>query len=202
MPDVQILAPGDENAPLPYVVLGSQRIIPKALFATFDGSGAGGSFLPCIRILSPAGEVVGEYVTDEAVAAGSSADVSFAPFLRGAQSSAAAAASYAIFDAFSQTVVGTTATMRWGLTSDHRRGELQRGRGRRQTHPCCDHRVLPSRCQRGHWLFSAGGRRRTPQGQGERQHEHLASGDLSNEGHDRSRLPGHHYAARPSRLCR
>lgn len=84
MADAQILATQVSAAPLVYTIPGGQEIILKALFASFDGTGAAGAFLPCVRILSDAGKVVGEYVTDSTVAAGSSADVSFAPFLRNA----------------------------------------------------------------------------------------------------------------------
>jgi hypothetical protein len=81
--DTQILAGGVKTAPLAYVVPGLQEIIVKAGFATFDGTGAAGSFLPCFRLLSPANKVVGEYITDTAVAAGASAEVSWFPGLSG-----------------------------------------------------------------------------------------------------------------------
>lgn len=93
MPDLQIPAPGTKAAPLVYTVPGSVEMIVKAAFATFNGTGAGGAFLPCLRVLSPAGLVVGEYVTDSSVAAGSSAEVSFAPFLRASAGATPAAAS-------------------------------------------------------------------------------------------------------------
>jgi hypothetical protein len=80
--DIQILAGGVVTAPLAYVIPGRQEIVVKALFAAFDGTNASGSFLPCVRILSPAGKVVGEYITDSGVAPGASAEVSWAPFLR------------------------------------------------------------------------------------------------------------------------
>jgi len=79
MADVQITAPGVVAAPLDYLVPGSQEIIVKAAFATFDGTAAAAAFLPCLRVVSPGGKVVGEYVTDSSVAAGASADVSFFP---------------------------------------------------------------------------------------------------------------------------
>ena len=87
MADSQILATQVSAAPLQYVIPGGQEIILRALFASFDGTGAAGAFLPCVRIVSDAGKVVGEYVTDSAVTAGNSADVSFAPFLRNAATS-------------------------------------------------------------------------------------------------------------------
>jgi hypothetical protein len=82
--DTQIRGLGTSPAPLSYVVPGSQEIVLVSLFAEFDGTGAAGSFLPCVRIVAPGGGVVGEYITDSAVAAGSSAEVTFAPFLRNA----------------------------------------------------------------------------------------------------------------------
>ena len=82
MADVQIVAGGVANAPLAYTVPGAAEIVLKALFASFDGTSAASSWFPCIRIVAPGGKVVGEYITDEAVAAGHSADVSFGPFLR------------------------------------------------------------------------------------------------------------------------
>jgi hypothetical protein len=84
MPDVQILAGGVTDAPLGYKIPQAQEIILKSLFASFDGTNASGDFLPCIRVLSPAGKVIGEFFTDAAVVAGDSAEVTFAPFLRNA----------------------------------------------------------------------------------------------------------------------
>ncbi|HEX4672045.1 MAG TPA: LamG domain-containing protein [Solirubrobacteraceae bacterium] len=83
MPDTQIRGLGNAAAPLAYTVPGGQEIILKSLYATFDGSGSGAAYLPCIRIVAPGGGVVAEYITDVSVAAAGSAEVSFAPFLRG-----------------------------------------------------------------------------------------------------------------------
>lgn len=82
MADVTIAATGTTSAPLSYTVAGAQEIIIRSLFASFDGTGAAGAFLPCVQVVSPAGQVVIEAITDASVAAGSSADVTFAPFLR------------------------------------------------------------------------------------------------------------------------
>ena len=79
--DVLVTVPGTSAAPLAYSIAPGQEIVLKAGFAAFDGSAAGNAFLPCLRILDSSGEVVGQYITDSTVAAGSSADVSFAPFL-------------------------------------------------------------------------------------------------------------------------
>lgn len=82
--DVTVTVPGSQSAPLATTLAPGFEIILKAAFASFNGSGSASAFLPCLRILDPSGHVVGQYVTDSTVAAGSSADVSFAPFLRAA----------------------------------------------------------------------------------------------------------------------
>lgn len=79
MPDVQILAGGVAAAPLDYLVPQAQEIIVKAMHASFDGSGAGSSWIPAVQIVSPAGKVVGTYLASGQVAAGASADVSWFP---------------------------------------------------------------------------------------------------------------------------
>lgn len=69
-------------APVSYTVSGDQRFTLVGVRATFDGTGAGGPFLPCVQILSPAGHVLSQTI-GLAVAAGASADVSFFPLRRG-----------------------------------------------------------------------------------------------------------------------
>ena len=86
MADTQIRGLGSSPAPLPYTVPGAQEIILKTLYAEFDGTGAASPWLPCIRIRAPGGGVVGEFIAQSPVAAGSSADVSWSPFLVGAGS--------------------------------------------------------------------------------------------------------------------
>jgi hypothetical protein len=86
--DVQI-AGGVGPAPQAYEVPNATEIIPRAVSATFDGTAAGTAFLPAIEIVSDGGVVVARVATDTAVAAGGSAFVTFAPFLRAAGASAA-----------------------------------------------------------------------------------------------------------------
>ena len=89
MPSDQLVSvPGSGAAPLSYQIAAAQEVVLKAAFATFNGAGTVSTWLPCLRILSPSGQVVGEYVTDASVAAGGSAEVSFAPFLRAATTTA------------------------------------------------------------------------------------------------------------------
>jgi hypothetical protein len=77
--DVQRLVTGTAPAPAHFVVPGNGQIRPKTVFATYDGTGAAGSFKPALKVISDGGETVGVYATDDTVAAGASADVSWFP---------------------------------------------------------------------------------------------------------------------------
>jgi len=113
--DVQILGSGAKAAPLDYTLpLGSELLL-KAVRADFDGSAAATAFLPALEIISDAGHSVGLYPTDVAVAAGGSASVSFAPFLRNAPSSSGGLTSqFGLYVSNDQTMAaGATATMEW-----------------------------------------------------------------------------------------
>lgn len=79
MADVPLLASESKAAPLDYLVPGAQEIIPKSITASFDGSGAGGSFVPTLVILAPNGAVLAACPMNTAVAAGVSVDVSWFP---------------------------------------------------------------------------------------------------------------------------
>src|SRR6266404_2882453 len=87
MPDVQILASGVKAAPLDYDLAATTRFLIKAAGATFDGTGAAGAFLPAIVITPPSGVPLPPFVTDTAVAAGASAEVSWFPGVKAAASS-------------------------------------------------------------------------------------------------------------------
>jgi hypothetical protein len=82
--DVQVLVTGTAAAPATFTIPGNGQLQPKAIFASYDGSGAGGNFLPALKIISDGGELVGIYPTDTQVVAGASADVSWFPRLAGA----------------------------------------------------------------------------------------------------------------------
>lgn len=69
-------------APLTYRLSDLQQFSPQSISASFDGSGAAGSFLPCVSFLAPDGTLIARCVTDAAVTAGDSAEVTWAPFLR------------------------------------------------------------------------------------------------------------------------
>jgi hypothetical protein len=79
--DGQIRLP-DGSAPASYTVPNAAEIVPKAINATFDGTGAAGSFVPAVEYVSDGGVVVARVPCQTTVSAGGSAEVTFAPFLR------------------------------------------------------------------------------------------------------------------------
>lgn len=80
--------PGD--LPATYTVPPSLEIVISSVFARFDGSGAGGDFLATLDILSQNGNLVSRVaVNSQTLAAGDSARVTWAPFLRRPAASAA-----------------------------------------------------------------------------------------------------------------
>lgn len=87
--DIQIQVAGTAPVPLDYRIPGNGQLRPKAINATYDGSGAAGAFLPTIEIVSDGGVVVARCPASS-VAAGASAEVSWFPGVA-AQTAAAAA---------------------------------------------------------------------------------------------------------------
>lgn len=87
-PNVVLIARDTAAVPKDYLVPAAQEIEPLIVRADIDGSGAAGQFDPTLQVLSPAGDVIFT-VPASTVAAGGSASVTWAPFLRGAQSTAA-----------------------------------------------------------------------------------------------------------------
>jgi hypothetical protein len=84
MPDVLILAAGQASVPASYTVPNAQEIAPLLVSASFDGSGAAGSFVPCLQIVSDGGVVVATIPVEDALAVGDSAFVTWSPSLTGA----------------------------------------------------------------------------------------------------------------------
>lgn len=76
--DVQIIAVNQQATPLDYTVAGAQELVPKAIYSEFDGSGAGGDFVPVLEIISDSGHIVASCPATK-VAAGASADVTWFP---------------------------------------------------------------------------------------------------------------------------
>lgn len=124
MADVQIKPLGTESAPAAWTLPGNLELLVKRCFAHYDGSGAAGPFLPTLRVRDDAGRNVLEVPTDASVAAGSSVEASWAPFLRtipaSTPSGGATAPSVATFyrstslgDAAQTVGAGATANLVW-----------------------------------------------------------------------------------------
>lgn len=79
--DEPILVAGQSPAPLSYSVPNAVELVLLAVNAIFDGTGAAGSFLPAVEIYSDGGILIARAIASQAVAAGSSAEVTFAPGL-------------------------------------------------------------------------------------------------------------------------
>lgn len=88
---VQLKVPQTEAVPLSYQVPGAQLIELQAVYGEFDGSGAAGSYLPAVEILSQDGLRMMLCPVSSSVAAGSDADATFGPFLGGQQQATPAA---------------------------------------------------------------------------------------------------------------
>jgi hypothetical protein len=81
MAEQQITDMGTKAAPSTRTTKQSERFELLAVNATFTGTGAASAYLPCVEVISDSGAVVSRTFA-ASVAAGSSAEVTFAPFLR------------------------------------------------------------------------------------------------------------------------
>lgn len=79
MADSQFNPLGSVTAPADWTLPASLNLLLKNVYASFDGTGAGGSFVPCLQIVSDSGHTVGTYPCATTVAAGASADVTWFP---------------------------------------------------------------------------------------------------------------------------
>jgi hypothetical protein len=79
MADISILDKAATSVPKQYKIAGAQEIVLKGVTASFNGSGAGGSWVPAVKVIDPSGFVVGTYTLGASLAAGVSADVSWFP---------------------------------------------------------------------------------------------------------------------------
>lgn len=84
---------GTVNAPADWNIPTNIVLSPSIVFAHFDGTAAAGSFVPTLQILSDSGHVVAEIPQDVTVAAGSSCEATWAPFLKSAAQATAAGTS-------------------------------------------------------------------------------------------------------------
>lgn len=85
--DIVLSAPDVQALPADYDLAPAAEIMPLAVRATWDGSGAGGAFVPALEIVAPGGMVVATCLAPVELAAGESARVTFAPAMGGGSAS-------------------------------------------------------------------------------------------------------------------
>lgn len=83
-----------------YQLADSETLRIEAAFASFDGSGAATAFEPCLTFKAPDGRVLNRVRPSTTIAAGGTADVSYAPFPGGIGISSATAIATLGFTAF------------------------------------------------------------------------------------------------------
>lgn len=79
-PYVVITRPGSVSAPYTYALASGESFAPETVTATFDCTGAAGACLPCLSVYSENGVLLGRFPAAQ-VAAGDTAEVTWAPFL-------------------------------------------------------------------------------------------------------------------------
>lgn len=71
------------SLPADHAIPGAQEMMLQVVTATFDGTSAASSFLPCLQVIGPSGLVVGTFVDQtNPIAAGGVVECTFGPFLR------------------------------------------------------------------------------------------------------------------------
>jgi hypothetical protein len=86
-----IFEPGPVDTPFVYTVSGTGEIVPRACQAVYDGSGAGGDYVPAVIFRSQAGHVIARAILQSTVTAGDDAEVSWFPGVKAAAAAAPAA---------------------------------------------------------------------------------------------------------------
>lgn len=81
MADVAIVNPATATAPKDYRLQLNQLLAIKAVKASFDGTGAAASYLPCLQLLAPDGTVMWDAVPALTTAAGASVDATWFPHI-------------------------------------------------------------------------------------------------------------------------
>lgn len=94
MSDIAIRASATAAAPRDYTIPGAQEILPKAVTASFDGTGAASQWFPCLQVLDPGGNVMFSAIETSALSPGASADVSWFPGLGAGGSGASASGAW------------------------------------------------------------------------------------------------------------
>lgn len=79
MADTQYKPLGTESTPADWVVPGALDLLLKSIYAEYDGTSAGSSYVPTVELLDDAGRTVGAWPYSSSVAAGASADVTWFP---------------------------------------------------------------------------------------------------------------------------
>ena len=74
---------GTAAAPATWTLPASLELAVNSVYASYDGTGAAGSYIPTLEVISDAGDKVVSIPQDASVAAGSSVEASWAPFLKG-----------------------------------------------------------------------------------------------------------------------
>jgi hypothetical protein len=74
-----IVQPGG-TVPYSYQLAPGESLALESVSADFDGSGAAGAFLPSLALYAQSGELLSRTFPADSVAAGGSAEVTFAPF--------------------------------------------------------------------------------------------------------------------------
>lgn len=75
---------GPFGVPFAYTLAAGERFQVESISGAWNGTGASGSFLPCVSVYSQDGKLLGRYKGDITVSAGDSfTEATFAPFLKG-----------------------------------------------------------------------------------------------------------------------
>ena len=111
MADIAIRASATAAAPRDYTIPGAQEILPKAVSATMDGTGAAGQWFPCLQVLDPGGNVMFSAVSADPLSPGASADVSWFPGLGAGGSSAVASGAWTQVFHFDVPALSTAANI-------------------------------------------------------------------------------------------
>ena len=75
---------GPFAVPFAYTLAAGERFEAESISGVWNGTGASGSFIPCVSVYTQDGKLLGRFKGDATVSAGdSSTEATFAPFLKG-----------------------------------------------------------------------------------------------------------------------
>lgn len=121
MADRQFSVGGVLAAPAAWVLQDALDIVVKTAYASYDGSGAAGAYIPCLRIISDSGHIASEIVAPTEYPAGASVDVSWFRGLAASASSGSSGSGPAvIFDSTATGNIGGFTTGPGGIPATHR----------------------------------------------------------------------------------